>query len=318
VPRHRRQLRQRGLTLEHGTILELASGPACLRLAPEAGGRVTFLRLAPPGRRETRELLLPFPEETGPDELLHWPKGGIYPLIPYGNRIRGATLRLPDGVDAETLPPHPDAAPHTLHGHAHRVPWALVRHEPEQAELVLQHPAGGEWPWRFTATQSFHLKPDVLHIRLSVRNGDRRPMPAGLGLHPYFLHEPADRFGFTAGLDWPLLPDLLGGAPVPAAAEHEQPRALPDGSVTLYRSEWDGRCSIETASCRITLKADPTFGHLVVHRPANAPYVCLEPCSHAPDGFNLAAAGVHGTGLHMLKEDEVLEGGVTISLSARS
>ena len=41
--------------------------------------------------------------------------------------------------------------------------------------------------------------------------------------------------------------------------------------------------------------ADPVLRHLVVHRPDNLAYLCLEPVGHVADGFNMAAHGIPHT-----------------------
>src|SRR3954452_16426816 len=109
------------------SVIQLEAGHAVLRAAPALGGRITALRLVPEGASDSVDVLLPFPEETKPDALLHWPRGGIYPLLPYGNRIRNARLVFRGRV--HDLPARPDAARHTLHGPAHRAPWHVSQCE---------------------------------------------------------------------------------------------------------------------------------------------------------------------------------------------
>ena len=43
-----------------------------------------------------------------------------------------------------------------------------------------------EWPWRYRAEQQFQLNPSALTVSLSIENLAQSPMPAMLGLHPYF------------------------------------------------------------------------------------------------------------------------------------
>lgn len=294
-------------------IIELTAGAARARLAPELGGRVTALRLGADGR----DVLFPFPEDTAPDALLHWPKGGIYPLLPYGNRIRGARLRLPGREVA--LRAHPDAAPHTLHGHGHRRAWTVADARTDAALLTLDHPGDDEWPWAFGAEQEVVLREDSLRIGLRLRNASHEAMPAGIGVHPYLLHRPGDRLRFAAGRDWPTDADMCGLPPVPCAPRCATPRyakpgPLPPGGITWYRSAWDGKCEAEHPAGVVALAAAPAFGHLVVHRPEGGAYLCLEPTSHAADGFNLAEDGVAGTGRVLLGPGEVLAGDVTFTL----
>ncbi len=52
----------------------------------------------------------------------------------------------------------------------------------------------------------------------------------------------------------------------------------------------------------------PVWQHLVVYRPDNLAYLCLEPVSHVADGFNQAARGVQDTGTRWLAPGESLSG----------
>src|SRR5262245_5029783 len=104
--------RSSGPVLFNGHFMDTSSqlivGAARLGFLAAAGGRVTSLKLCSSDRDDlARDLLRPFPDEIEPAQLLHWPKGGIYPLIPYSNRIKHGTLRF-QGKRYD-LPPHPDA-----------------------------------------------------------------------------------------------------------------------------------------------------------------------------------------------------------------
>lgn len=295
-------------------IVELAEGGARLRFAPALGGRVIDLRLT--GRDGApRDILVPFPVDARPRDLLDWPKGGIYPLLPYGNRIRDAKLRFES--QEYLLPSHPAAHPHTLHGHGHRVSWRLVRCEGSLAEWQLDHAASEQWPWSFVGSLSAELTPTSVVFRLGLRNTGEGSMPAGIGLHPYLVHDVRNILTFHAPTEWPTTPDLLADPPeqVRGAAKFEQ--SLPTEPVTLYRSGWDGTFEIRRFNGEvILLQADATFGHLVVHQPGGAQYLCVEPTSHAPDGFNMTEAGIQGAGRVILQPGLSLQGAVHISLEA--
>ncbi|MGP2407980.1 aldose epimerase family protein, partial [Listeria monocytogenes] len=72
-----------------------------------------------------------------------------------------------------------------LHGWAWQRPWTVALVSSDRAVLTLEQ-AAGEWPWSWRAEQHFAVRPDGLRIELKLYNIDRRPMPAGVGLHPYF------------------------------------------------------------------------------------------------------------------------------------
>ena len=289
-------------------ITEITQGAARARLAPHLGGRLTSLRLAPAGRAAV-ELLLPFPEDT--TDLLHWPKGGIYPLMPYSGRIRDAAIRTEAGIVA--LRPHPDAAPHTLHGHAHRQRWRLRDGATSAAGMAYDHPGDDEWPWPFSASFGVALlAPDQCEITLCMENTGTARALAGLGLHPFFQAAGDSRLRLTAGREWPLDEAGLTAADPVAGVVWDGPVK---GSVTRQFSDWDGKAVLATPQGTLTLSASQTFGHLVLHRPADVAWLCLEPVSHVVDGFNLAARGATGTGAQLLDPGERIEASLTITVA---
>lgn len=295
-----------------GEAIQLNAGAAVARLLPHAGGRVSALRLERPSGAGV-EVLHPYPEDFF--DPIHWAKGGIYPLMPYSNRIADARL-LVDGKSV-ALAAHPDARPHSLHGNAHALAWRLESCDETSAVMVLDALPSAAWPWHYRGRIDIALTPQELRMRIEIRNMEARNMPAGIGLHPYFRHLSEARLGYDAAAVWPATPEFLAGSPRrPGVDEICSPaRPLPSGGLTRYVGGWDGHFQLELPEgAKLHIKADPVFGHLVVHRPDNLAYLCVEPVSHVADGFNLAARGVQGTGARMLAPDESLAGTVRFCL----
>ena len=296
--------------------LVLRAGAACAVLRPAAGARVCSLSLAR-ADGSAADLLHPYSAQ-GVDPL-RWAKGGIYPLLPYSNRIANAQLQTPDGVVA--LSPHPDAAPHTLHGPAHGMAWTVLAHDAQSATLALDHPASAAWPWHFRGEMQLQLQSDSLQMDLKLSNLDARTMPAGLGWHPYFLHQPSASLRYRASQLWSSDPDFLAESARPLQADEsfEVARALREGTMTDYLSGWDGQLELGLpAGDVLELQTGPALSHLVVHRPPQGGYLCIEPVSHVANGFNLAARGVAGTGSVLLARGESLSGPMTLRLQART
>lgn len=298
------------------TNVEMRSGQASARLLPAAGGRVSALRLCRSDGRPM-DVLYPYPEDFF--DPIRWAKGGIYPLIPYSNRIAHAQL-LVDG-QAVALKAHPDSLPHSLHGNAHAQAWQIEQANDALATMTLDSPPSAAWPWHYTARMTLQLSASALHIAMEVRNADARVMPAGIGLHPYFRHEPAALIGYRATTVWPATSEFLPGTQRPLRDDelYAPAQALPPGGLTNYVGGWDGVATVNlpceaAGGARLRIQADATFGHLVVHRPDNLAYLCLEPVSHVADGFNLAAKGVANTGARLLAPGETLTGNLTLSL----
>ena len=295
-----------------GNLVQLHCGEATARLLPAAGGRISALRLARRGGGAV-DVLHPYPEDFF--DSIRWAKGGIYPLMPYSNRIANARVQV--NGEAIALLAHPDAAPHTLHGNAHAQPWQTLSSDASSAVLALDSPPSAAWPWRYWARMRVELTPSMLLVRIEMRNADTRVMPAGIGLHPYFRHQPDARVAYLATTVWPPTPEFLPGAPRPTQSSESYipARRLPAGGLTHYVGGWDGTVEIDLPEgARLRMVADAAFGHMVVHRPDNMAYLCLEPVSHVADGFNLAARGVADTGTRLLAPGESMGGTIRFQL----
>ena len=124
--------------------------------------------------------------------------------------------------------------------------------------------------------------------------------------------------GMGASAWWLPSPDFLAtSARTPASDETYRPaRALQPGGLTHYAGGWDGQADVELPDGGyLRIAADPVFSHLVVHRPDNLAYLCLEPVSHVADGFNLADGGMPGTGTVVLQPGESLCGSMRFVLT---
>lgn len=292
------------------SIIEIGNGALTAQFAPREGGRLARLQWR---RRagEVVEVVVPF--VAGLDGL-RWPKAGAYPLIPYANRIVDARLRLYG--EEVALQAHRDAAPHTLHGHTQLVPWTASCTR-EQVELVHASGRTEAWPWMIEARQHFNVDGSTLRVELSVRNADSRPMPAGLGWHPYFLRTGNETLTYEATDWWPHREDYLpeGQAQAPLDALRS-PLRFGDRELTAYLGGWTGTLSIlRSDGVRIALSGDKVFDHLVLHCPERAAYLCVEPVTHLANGFNLAEDGIARTGRYILEPGEKLRGSLVITLS---
>lgn len=287
-----------------------ASGPACLTLrhgphravvAPAAGGRI--LRWStdlPEGRRDW---LAPIGIDGWPAHA--WPKGGIFPLAPFSNRVRDARLHWESGTLAlEALPGHP----HALHGQAQAMPWSVLHTGADHAELVLDHPAGfGGWPWAWRLRQTIRLEIAGLRIRLSLCNQSDSPMPAGLGLHPYFT---ASGVRLSAATEW-VHEDELARFPRPNRCTDW---LRGDRTWTTFLGGWDGLARVDwNSGPGLDLHAEGPLAHLVLHANAGR-YLCVEPATHVCDAANLHAEGQSGTGLRILAPGESLDAGLRLDV----
>jgi aldose 1-epimerase len=139
-------------------------------------------------------------------------------------------------------------------------------------------------------------------------------MPAGLGIHPYFVRTPG--VTLRARLDRVWLMDErqipTGPAALPAAWDFARAPRLAELTMDHCFGGWDGRAELHWPETGVTLEieAEPLFGHLVIYVPPGRDIFCVEPVSHVNDGFNLAERGVADTGVRILAPGETLRGRV--------
>lgn len=249
---------------------------------------------------------------------------GCFPLVPFSNRIAGGRFAF-DGGTVE-LPLTMDGCPHAIHGEGWRASWSVEERGAATTRLVHRHErrrheghghAGAGWPWRYRATQDITLHEDGLSVVLDLLNEDDRPMPAGIGLHPYFPKPPGTRLTARVNGVWLNDPTLL---PLARAA-------LPDvwrfpGGVLMDRTVldngftgWDGIATLDwpDLGLRLTVAADGPFGHLVIYAPAGEDYLCVEPVSHMTDAVNRGQEP--DAGLRVLQPGESLRGTMRLRLS---
>lgn len=208
-------------------------------------------------------------------------------LVPYCNRI--AQGRAEFGGEIVQLTSAIAGEAHALHGEGWVSAWTVKDHGATSAELSFSHePERGKWPWAFEATQHYELSGQNLIHRLKVQNRSERPMPAGLGSHPYFPRETGDGFTAHVGGRWHAGEDLL-------PTTHEKGSSdtyWPGDQLRLGRpldhcfTDWDGKLTVTRKNIKVSLAASAELGLLHVYAPPGADFFCAEPVSHMPDAIN--------------------------------
>lgn len=251
-------------------MIELRQGEWRLVLRPDVGGAVAALT------RGGLDILRPMPE--GSTEILD---AACFPLTPYANRIAGGTFTF-EGRTVE-LPVLPAFAPHALHGDGWLSAWSVEAQDETSVTLAHRHKAGA-WPWAYEARQVFTLTGQGLHVALSMTNLSDEPMPAGLGLHPYFPVTGQTRLRFDAAQVWGGGADEVPTALLPVSALFDWswgPRVaeapfvdnayVGDGAAVLAEP---GRTTAVTAS------ANAGWRHIYA---PGGDFCCIEPVTHRPN-----------------------------------
>jgi aldose 1-epimerase len=261
-------------------------------LAPAIGGAIAGFW------RDDLALMRETPQEALRDGLVR--QTSSYPLIPYSNRI--ARGRFPfEGVEHRLVLNFGDH-PHSVHGNAWQRAWQVAEAQEARCRLTLAHrPDGGEaerWPFAYDAEQVFDLAADGLTLTLALANADRRPMPAGMGLHPFFPKRPGVRLQFEADGVYPNSEDSLPtrSIPVPDEWNYREMRDLGEPRLDNCFRGWSGAARIlfEPEKVALSIEANPLFGHLVVYVPPGRDFFAVEPVSHVNNAVNRPDIADHG------------------------
>lgn len=239
--------------------------------APDLGGALAFLT------HDGATVLRPAPSRAA---LAADPRNAAcFPCVPYFGRLAGVTRGETFHRLAPTLAAcDPDDA---LHGEGWIGPWTVTARSVSSLTMRFERaPAPGRYPFPYAAEQTLSLSDDGLAVSLSIDNAGDTPMPAGLGLHPYFQRHPATTLSFSASGRW-TPPAGPFETPPDALAGHA-PMSLPVACDHTY-TEPKGPVRIGGSGVPLLLKTDAPALH--VYAPAGADFFCLEPVTHLPGAF---------------------------------
>jgi aldose 1-epimerase len=243
-----------------------------------------------------------------------------FPLAPFANRI--ARARFQFRGDAIALPATSGFEPHALHGVAWRSTWTAVEIDDASAVLVLTCAPSPQWPWRWTLSHHIELSPSGVELGLSMTNLGETVMPAGLGLHPYFVVEPDTVLTLPASRVWLTGDDEIPHRLAPAAAVFDWSSGKTIASAPFIDNaytDWSGGAHLDFADRTVEIVASPSARWAQIYAPGgpelhDRAFVCLEPVTHRPDAHN-APLG-EDAGLVALGQGETLD--LTMAISARA
>jgi aldose 1-epimerase len=249
--------------------LVLQQGAGRVTLDPVRGGTV----------REFDWQGVPIFRPTGPDAGDEPLEVACFPMIPFANRI--AQGRFEFGGRSVQLSRNWSGDPHPLHGYGWRAPWSVAGSSASSATIRFDG-AADEWPWHYRCEQNFQLLQDGLSIELSIRNLSLTPMPAMLGLHPYFHDAASARLSVALPRVWltdeAALP--IAEAPTPIAWGFEPARVVNTIPLDHCFSGWDGIATLRWPDRTVTVRATGC-NCLHIYAPAGKDFFCLEPQSAA-------------------------------------
>ena len=248
---------------------------------PEVGGRIHRIRAF-------GEDLLRTPDDPAVHgtEPFFW---GAYVMAPWCNRAAAGPTEVA-GRPVSLAPNFPDGT--AIHGLVSSAPW--VRRA--SGELTIRRDADHAWPWAFEVRQAARLAGSTLELTYVLANLDAdAPMPAGIGLHPWFrrplrLRLPAER-AYTSNTDSPPEPAPVAGGDLDLRAGAAPPdrldgtwAGLGEGQVELIWRERGIRLAL-------AIETDAPDALVAVATPAGLDAIAIEPQTHGPDPFRRLGAG---------------------------
>lgn len=260
------------------TVLLLRAGRLAIDLAPQAGGSIARFQV---DGTDVLRPMTPVDIASGRGN-----DAAAYPLVPFSNRIANGRLAF-EGELFHLVRNWPGVN-HPMHGDGWAHAWTVMEATGCSAEIVYEHGragAAGGWPFRYRARQRYRLEADRLVVTLSIENLEDRPVPAGLGLHPFLIRENDTELSCRCRAVWRTDADVLPVERIalPAAWDFSTSRRVNEVTLDNCFDGWDGSATIvwPRRGLRMILEASDLFRHLVIYVPPERPYFCIEPVSHA-------------------------------------
>jgi len=251
--------------------LRLGDGPLEVVLLPEAGARLHRLRAF-------GHDLLRTPSD--PREHLRDPFfWGGYVMAPWCGRIAAEPVRV--GARTVKLAPNfPDGT--AIHGQVYVAPWTV---DADGSTLRCAGDGNG-WPWAYEAALACEVWGTGMRLRLSVRNRSDEPMPAGIGIHPWWVRP------LQLSVDARSVYPVNSGSPadpMPVRAPLDL-RTLAEPPLGLDAT-WSGigpgavQLSWPQLGVAAEISCDPSSANVVVASPPEPDATAVEMQTHAPDGM---------------------------------
>ena len=260
---------------------------------PEIGARLHRLRAFGHDLLRTPDL-----ESVHEADPFFW---GAYVMAPWCNRLEARPIRF--GTRRIDLPSNfPDGS--AIHGQVYFRPW-LVQ---EDGRLTI-HGGGDAWPWRYQVGQRLGVSGAEVRIELELTNLDDEPMPAGLGIHPWF-RKPV-RVAIHGAR---VFPDNLDGRtrqqPVEGPLDLRALGEMPDVDATWTDLSDPAAELVWPQIAHVLIRVEASAAFIAAASSSTIDAIAVEPQTHAPHGLRRLLAGESG-GLRLLAPNE------TLSLVAR-
>ena len=247
-------------------------------------------------------------------------RSGIPVLFPFPNRIRNGRF-VADGKEY-SLPLNDSTQKNAAHGFACRRPWRVVAQGANDESVwvtgefrcSIDDPDSVKfWPADHQIRLTVRLGRGTLRLEAEVHNPDNKPLPFGLGYHPYFKLpctgsiSPEDcTVEVPASAFWELADSLPTGLHRAVDSGRDLNRARRVGDLHLddvltclppRPARADGlieRAVVTSGQTAMRLFCSPAFRDMVVFNPVHRQAFCVEPYTCPTDAVNLPKSAEAG------------------------
>ncbi|MFL5339125.1 MAG: aldose 1-epimerase, partial [Gemmataceae bacterium] len=234
-------------------------------------------------------------------------RSGVPVLFPFPNRIAGGRFSW-DGREYSV--PLAPGTPNAIHGFVCRRPWRVMSHNAagDAASVTAEFQGSVDapetlayWFTDYRIALTVELRADRLAFVARIENPDTKPLPWGLGYHPYFTAADETRVSSPASVLWELHDSIPTGRRVPVDAAHDlrTPRRFAELNLDSLYTDFGPATELfrqgvveHVGVGRVEVWADPEYRELVAFTPPHRQAVCLEPYTCANDAVNLQARGI--------------------------
>ncbi|MFW5991800.1 MAG: aldose 1-epimerase [Halanaerobiaceae bacterium] len=288
-----------------GKLIVLENDYLQVKISPEVGASIYSLKYKKEGR--WLDIMRPTPEKALEEKEVG--DFASFNLFPYSNRIENGLLKF-NGKEYQLKINFDDG--HAIHGEAWTRPWQVSAVEKNSVSLEFHSIDFDDisWPVPFRAEMKYYINENKFIIKMGIKNTGEKLMPAGMGIHPYFmrkLNSGMEKINLqmnTLGLypgetqiptgPWQAPPEKLNftdGKELPAVFLDDCFR-VERGPIII---EW------KESDVKLTIAGDELLKHVVIYCPVGEEFFALEPVSNCNNGFNMAAEGIGDTGTLLLE-----------------
>jgi aldose 1-epimerase len=212
---------------------------------------------------------------------------GAFVMAPWCNRIEAGSVAV--GSRRITLDPNfSDGS--AIHGQVFARRW-----EPQGDRSLIVRAGGDEWPWEYEVGLNTDVVEGSLRIEQTLTNLAPDPMPAGIGLHPWFRRplEVAIRGDLVHKANTVSLPQP---EPVSGPFDLREIGEMSDDLDATWTRLDDPPVELRWPSLGVhaTMRIAAPGAYVVAASPSRLDAIAVEPETHAPQGLRRMLNGEPG------------------------